>query len=1001
MTFAASNTRTVPLGPCLQVSGMSGKSAGDPVRVGSGGVVIRRELFERLNRAGRVTEVSGPAGSGKSVLLRSWIDEAALAEYVAQVSVQDGDRDPRRFWTLVVDALRDTAAGSALVRPLTTAPDLDGWSVVERLLADLGSLRDRIWLFIDDVHALGSAETLRQLELFLMRAPAGLRFVLATRHNLRLGLHRLRLEGELTEIRAASLRFSRNEAGALFEAAGVRLSESALALLHERTEGWAAGLRLAALSLTGHPDPERFAAEFCGGERTVAEYMLAEVLERQSEEVRRLLSRTSVLERVSGPLADLLTGGSGGGRILQELEQAGAFVVALDARRSWFRYHRLFADLLELELRHSESAELAALHGTAADWFAEHGFPVEAIHHAQAAQDWERASRLLADHWLDRTLNGQAATAYQLVTSFPPDAVTANPELTAVAAAAELMGGSLEEGARYLALAAAGAASVPAGRREHFRITLAVLRLYLARQRGDLQAVAEEVEQLQSADALNVAQLGLGEELRALALISLGIAELWSSRLHEAEAHLERGVALARRIGRPFLEMNGLVHWGVVASFRSSALAAERCLQAIELAQRHGWGGEPFVAIAYPMLAGSLIGQGELEEAERWLMEGEYALRSEVGPATGMLFHLVRGVLEIARGHLEAGLAALRAAGRLPIAAHPLTTEVRAFLLHVLVRLGETAQADAALTETAESERERPGMRTAAAALRLAQGNPRAATAELAPVLDSSAPGSHQVWLIAAFLLEASARDALGDREGAGRALERGLDLAEPDGLLFPFLLHPVPELLEPHARQRTAHPALIRKIISVLGGRTPAAPAAIPPEQTLAAPAAGPPEQLPEPLSQAETRVLRFLQTSLSAPEIARELYVSVNTVRTHMRHLYDKLGAHRRLEAIDRARTLGLLAPVPQRALPSSMPGASEPGGWPGGAATGSTPSTPRSPAQAAVRPRSSRRCPADAGRGAVRGPAPRCLRLKRHTLGKWRSPPRPKPPDDWRSA
>jgi LuxR family maltose regulon positive regulatory protein len=312
-----------------------------------------------------------------------------------------------------------------------------------------------------------------------------------------------------------------------------------------------------------------------------------------------------------------------------------------------------------------------------------------------------------------------------------------------------------------------------------------------------------------------------------------------------------------------------------------------------------------------------LIWQGELDEAERWLMEGDYALRSEVEPATGMLFHVVRGFLEIARGRVEAALVAFRAAGRLPgrllIAAHPLTVEVRAFILHALVRLGETAQADAALTETAESERERAGIRTAVAALRLAQDNPRAATAVLAPVLDGSAPGFHQVWQIVALLLEASARDALGDQEAAGRALERGLDLAEPDGLLFPFLLHPVPALLERHARQRTAHPALIRKIISALGGRTPATPAvpAVP-----AVPAAGPPEHLPEPLSQAEARVLRFLQTSLSAPEIARELYVSVNTVRTHMRHLYDKLGAHRRLEAIDRARTLGLLAPVPQRA-------------------------------------------------------------------------------------
>jgi LuxR family maltose regulon positive regulatory protein len=217
------------------------------------------------------------------------------------------------------------------------------------------------------------------------------------------------------------------------------------------------------------------------------------------------------------------------------------------------------------------------------------------------------------------------------------------------------------------------------------------------------------------------------------------------------------------------------------------------------------------------------------------------------------------------------------------------------------------------VTETAEPERERPGIRT----LWRRCGSPRTTRERrlpLTPVLDGSSSGSPQVWQIAAFLLEASARDVLGEREAAGRALERGLDLAEPDGLLFPFLLYPAPELLERHAQQGTAHPALIRKIIIALGGRAPAAPAAGPLEQV--APAANPPQHLPEPISQAEARVLRLLQTSLSAPEIARELYVSVNTVRTHMRHLYDKLGAHRRLEAIDRARALGLLTPVPQRA-------------------------------------------------------------------------------------
>ena len=262
---------------------------------------------------------------------------------------------------------------------------------------------------LDDLHELSSPEAHQQLELLIMRAPPALRFVLVTRHDLRLGLHRLRLSGDLTEIRAADLRFSATEARALFDAAGVPLSGSALAALHERTEGWAAGLRLAALSLAGHPDPERFAAEFAGSERTVAEYLLAEVLERQPEEVRRLLLRTSILDRVNGELADLLTGGSGGERVLQELEEAGAFVVSLDARRSWFRYHQLFADLLQLELRRTAPAELTALHEAAAAWHAEHGYPVEAVRHAQAAQNWSLAARVLSDHWVGLDLGGLAA----------------------------------------------------------------------------------------------------------------------------------------------------------------------------------------------------------------------------------------------------------------------------------------------------------------------------------------------------------------------------------------------------------------------------------------------------------------------------------------------------------------------------------------------------------------------------------------------------------------
>src|SRR6201982_2898542 len=362
--------RSAAADPAAVILNLPPAGVGAPVAAVRGGIVSRRALFARLGRAGRVTQVSAPAGSGKTFLLRSWIGAADLTDSIAWVSVEREERNPQRFWVSVLSALRQIAAGSTVVRPLTAAPDLDGWAVVERLLKDLESLHDQAWLVIDEVHELRSAEVLRQLELLLMRAPPELRCVLATRHDVRLGLHRLRLEGELTEIRTANLRFTLDEARALFGGAGVELPESALTLLHARTEGWAAGLRLAVLSLAGHPDPERFAAEFSGSERTVAEYLLAEVMERQSEPVRRLLLRTSVLERANGELADLLTGDSGGERILQQLEQAGAFVAAMDARRSWFRYHRLFADLLQLELRGSSPEELPGLHEAAAGWYA-------------------------------------------------------------------------------------------------------------------------------------------------------------------------------------------------------------------------------------------------------------------------------------------------------------------------------------------------------------------------------------------------------------------------------------------------------------------------------------------------------------------------------------------------------------------------------------------------------------------------------------------------------
>ena len=910
------------VGPAEGPDDVTGRAA----RPGLGGVVPRPGLFERLGASARVTVLSAPPGSGKTVLLRSWIGEPGRAGRVAWVAVGRGEQDPQRFWLSVLGALRGTSAGSGLVRELTAAPDLDGWAVVERLLKDLTPLADRLWLVIDDMHELRSAEALAQLELLVMRAPPELRFVLATRHDLRLGLHRLRLEGELSEIRTADLQFTQAEARELLTAAGVALPEPALAMLHERAEGWAAGLRLAALSLAGHEDPERFAAEFSGSERTVADYLLAEVLERQPDEVRRLLLRTSVLERVSGPLADALTGGSGGERMLAELEQANAFVVSLDAGRSWFRYHHLFADLLQLALRRTAPGEVTALHGAAAGWFAEHGFPVEAIRHAQAARDWGLAARLLADNWPGLHLGGQAATVHVILAGFPAGATAADAELATVAAADELAQGSLEEAERLLGLAARrfeGPASVPAGRRGQAQLLLGVVRLLLARQHGNLPVVAEEARRLQAlTEAPDAVPSGLGEELRALALVNLGITEYWGGRLAEAEPHLEHGITLARKIGRPYLEFLGLAHRTSIATVRSSpyALAEERARQTIELARRHGWTDEPAAGIAYNTLAAGGIWRRQLEEAADWVRRAERTLRAEADPMTAIVIRYIRALLELARGRYQEVLATFEAAERLSRLLDapdwPLM-RARALRLHALVRLGETGRAEQDIAEIGKQGPLSGEIRMALAALRIAQNDPHAATVALAPVLSGAVPVAPATWLSLACLLEAVARDALGDPAAARDAMRRALDAATPDGVLATFLFHPpARELFDRYAPDRGDQAALAAEIRNLLPAEPPEGP---PAEPKLGAPEGSPRPadsfRLVDPLSKTEIRVLRYLPTNLSAPEIARELSLSVHTVRTHVRHLFAKLGAHGRTEAVERARGLGLLAPSPSR--------------------------------------------------------------------------------------
>jgi LuxR family maltose regulon positive regulatory protein len=866
-------------------------------------LVPRPGLFGLLSRAERVVHVAAPAGSGKTFLLRAWIAAEGLGERAAWVSVGRKEHDPQAFWMSVLDSLRGTRMGSERVRELTAAPDLDGAIVVRRLLEDVGSLDEAVWLLIDDLHELHDEQVVRQIELLLRSAPPQLRLVLLTRRDLRLGLHRLRLEGELTEIRGEELRFTVSESRALLEAAGVRLSDGALESLVGTTEGWVAGLRLAALSLARDPDPERLAAGFSGRDRAVADYLLAEVLERQPEEVTRLLLRTSILEQVSGPLADRLTGYSGSERILWDLEDAGAFVVALDAERSWFRYHRLFADLLALELRRTAPQELSSLHTIAAEWLAEHGHPIEAIRHAQAAENWALATRLLADNWHSMYLDGRIATRRELLSGFPAGIGARDPELAALAANDTLEAGSPHEAERYLARAEGMSASVPEERRGRFQVLLVLVRLGLARARSDLEAVAEQAQRLLDlADSPGTIDAAVGDEgWRATALINLGSAEDWAGQLQAAERHLEQGLEEARRIGRPMLELQALSQLALLSLLRDRAIGERRAREAIELGRAHGWEETgSALASAYLALGFGALYRGQLAEAEGWLDRGESVLRRFAEPTTEMMLYAARALLEFGRGHHEAAMTAQRAAEgieRRLATRHILAIRAHARTLEVLVHTGETELVQRALEDLDEDVRATGEMRVVLAELRLAVDDPEGAAAALAPIFRGASPLEFSGWQIQALLLTASIEDALGDTGASSRALERALDLAEPDGMLLPFLLHPTPDLLERHSRLRSTHTALISEILNLLAGRTPPAR----PDDA---------EPLKEPLTDGELRVLRYLPTNLRAPEIAAELFLSLNTIRTHLRNIYAKLGVHSRTDAVKRARQLGLLS-------------------------------------------------------------------------------------------
>jgi LuxR family maltose regulon positive regulatory protein len=849
----------------------------------------------------RITVISAPPGSGKTSLLRAWADRSTNRPRVAFVPVNRDQQDPQLFWFAVLDAIRSASGPIDPQAQPAAAAALDADQLVETVLSELADPVEPLVLIIDDLHELRSADALAQLERLLAGLPSSARVVLSSRRDPPIRLHRLRLADEVAEIRARDLRFTQSETRELLSGSGISLSDGAVAALYERTEGWAAGLRLAVISLTDHADPERFVAEFSGTDRAIGEYLMAEMLEGQPSEVQSMLLRTSLVDRMNGEFADLLAGRSGSEQMLLELEDANAFVVSLDPDRTWFRYHQLLAEFLRLELRRRCADAVADLHRTAAQWLADHGDIVAAVRHKLAAGDWPDAARLVADHSFRWVLDGQAGTINAVLQAFPEGASADHPDLALAHAASELNQGRLEEAAAQLGLAESHVQSAPPARRRRLAVAIASLRLALARRSGQFTQVIEQLNVLDASIAGESSEpVAMSSELRGVALMNLGIVETWSRRFDDADRHLSEGAALARAIGRPYLEVACRAHQVFPTTVVSLATAHERGRQAVALAERYGLGDRPILAPALGAVAFWAIWMGEFEEGESALRRAWEVAEPQIDPAAAVLLHLVTGQLHAARGQHQAALEAFAAGAQaqsLLTGVHAFATPVVGWLAATQAQLGMPDEARETLTGFSAEPGRMGFIYNARAVICMAEGDPAGALDVLRDVPDVTPPIGPAFTLVEAHLLAGIAHLHLGDRNAAAAAAEAALAAAEPDRLIFPFAMTGAAELLDALPHHQTAHGALLADIVDVLRGEP--APSA---DGELLSP--------PEELSPSELRVLRYLPTNLTRPEIARELYVSVSTVNTHIRNIYSKLGAHSRSSAVRRARELRLLS-------------------------------------------------------------------------------------------
>jgi LuxR family transcriptional regulator, maltose regulon positive regulatory protein len=890
------------------------------------GLIARPRLSERLNCGAEsaLTLVSAPAGFGKTTLLTQWLAAApADGRSVAWLSLDPRDNDPALFWTYLVGALNTAAQGAAAsALSLLQPPQPPTEAGLATLLNDLDAIPGDVVLVLDDYHVIEALDVQDGMAFLLEHLPPQIHLVIASRADPALPLARLRGRGELVEIRAADLRFTPAEAAVyLSEAMGLVLTAPDVAALEGRTEGWIAALQLAALSMQGREDIAEFIAGFAGDDRYIVDFLAEEVLQRQPGHVQQFLLQTSILDRLSGRLCDAVTGQDGGQAKLAALERGNLFLVPLDDRRQWYRYHQLFADVLQARLLDEQPGDLPDLHRRASAWYERSGEPSEAIRHALAAGDSEHAADLVELAIPDMRRTRQETAVHGWLKALPEELVRARPVLSVGLAGALLAGGELEgvearlrDAERWLdgatsirqgSPASSAAVVVGGGDDEEFRRLPAMIELYraaLALARGDAPGTVTHAGR---ALELSPEEEHLG---RASAAGLLGLAFWAGGDLeggHSAYAECMAGLRRAGYIADTF---------GCAIALADIRLAQGRLGEAMrtyeQALQRAPEQGGPVLrgtADMYVGLSEIHRERNDLHAATQNLLHSQ-ELGEHIGlPQNRYRWRVAMARIRQAEGDLSAALDLLNEAERLYVGDYfPNVRPVQALRARVLVAQGELGAALGWARERGLSVEDDLSYLhefehiTLARVLlaRYAADRAERSLQEVNRLVESllraAEAGQRTGSVIEILVVQALAHQAREDVPAARASLQRAVTLAEPEGYVRIFADEglPMASLLRAVSKQGTA-PDYVRRLLAAISQAQ---------DSTLANNA------LIEPLSARELDVLRLLGTDLDGPDIARNLVVSLNTVRTHTKNIYAKLGVNNRRAAVRRARELGL---------------------------------------------------------------------------------------------